>query len=94
MNAGCDNGDCGVLGQPCCNNGVACTAPFTRCTLSGTCDVCGGVDQRCCVGKVCQEGFACDTGDKCRRCGNMNQLCCPGRLCETNLSCNQNNLCL
>lgn len=94
MNSGCDSGGCGVVGQPCCDNGVGCTAPFTRCTLAGNCDVCGGLDQRCCANKVCQEGFVCDSNDKCRRCGNMNQLCCPGRLCATNLSCNQNNLCL
>jgi hypothetical protein len=82
MSGGCAG--CGLAGQPCCSDGVNCTAPLTTC-LSSMCVSCGGRGQPCCDGNNggdwCAEPYACDSTKTCQRCGGIGQPCCPGDVC-------------
>jgi hypothetical protein len=82
---------CGKLGQPACQNNVACTAPFTF-DNNGVCVACGGPGQRCCDGaggRYCGAGASCGQNQQCEPCGAATQLCCMGRFCDLGTACNQ-----
>jgi hypothetical protein len=63
-NGGCQGGTCGEIGQPCCGDGVGCTAPYAFCNGNNLCVACGGQNQRCCPAirgnDWCGEPFNCN----------------------------------
>jgi hypothetical protein len=51
VNGSCGGGTCGGIGQPCCQTGPGfnvCTQEYTTCAGGPTCELCGGLNQRCC----------------------------------------------
>jgi hypothetical protein len=87
---------CGQLGEPCCQGGIGCTAPFATCSGAGLCTPCGGLGERCCPGQrggdYCGAPYACGQNGRCALCGGAGQVCCPGATCTTG-TCNLQNMC-
>jgi hypothetical protein len=62
--------------------------------MAGTCSGCGGTNQPCCNGGICnQAGQACIAG-RCGTCGGQNQPSCPANQCPTGGCINADGTCI
>ena len=72
QNGGCEDGNCGGVGQECCKNNnrlgspPSCTGAFSVCKDGAIdplqCRPCGAKGQLCCEGKYCTESTVCVDG--------------------------------
>lgn len=98
-NGACQDGGCGLVGQPQCGT-LRCTSPFTVGNAIGApelCASCGGIGQKCCdaidpFGGTCGLGATCTPVNlmpysECAACGDHGQPCCAGRFCNDGSTC-------
>ncbi len=88
----------GDTGVP-CPPGAGCTSnqdcDWNAGCFDGTCELCGGSDQRCCPSTVSCRSGVCDQDNVCRACGAPGLRCCPGGRCGPSAFCEQRrNLCV
>ena len=90
--------ECGLPGNICCENGVACQAEDvfekgrTECQVNNVCSFCGSGGQIACQNEpFCNPGNL-QSGQSCYACGSANQPCCKegdAAVCNGDLICDR-----